>query len=146
MNIKRWVMQMKMLTRGDKILIFLILIINTLPLLIPVIAQDSQGTKTIVINVDGNIIDTFKLEDSKDTQYIDFEFMHENRTYSGKLETKDGRVRLLRLPKEITPQAIHSDMGWIDRPSQMIVALPVKLIITVEGSSEDESDVDITAY
>ncbi len=138
---------MKMLTKGDKILILLILIINTLPLLIPVIAQDNADSKTIVINVDGQIIDTFELENSKDTQLIDFDFIHENKTYNGKLETKDGRVRLLRLPKEITPQAIHSDMGWIDRPNQMIVALPVKLIITVEGTSKDkEDDVDITVY
>ena len=138
---------MKMLTKGDKILIFLILIINTLPLLIPVLAQDNDQAKIIVVNVDGKVIETFALENSPDTEFIDFEFIHENETYKAKLETKDGRVRLNRLPKEITPQAIHSDMGWIDRSNQMIVALPVKLIVTVEGTSEDEDrDVDIIAY
>lgn len=39
-------------------------------------------------------------------------------------------------------------MGWISRPNQMIVALPVKLVITVEGleKGNDEDEIDIISY
>lgn len=134
---------LKLITKGDRILILLILIINTLPLLIPVLAQSDNGQKEIVINVDGKEVSRFPMEASDTSYFIDFEFFHESQTYEGKLEVLDSKVRLHRLPKEITPQAIHSDMGWISRPNQMIVALPVKLVITVEGLDEKDSDEDI---
>lgn len=139
---------MKLITKGDKILILLILILNTLPLVIPVLAQGDIQNKEIVINVEGKEVSRFPIEDREDSYFIDFEFIHDSKTYEGKLEVENSRVRLHRLPKEITPQSIHSDMGWISRPNQMIVALPVKLVITVEGleKGNDEDEIDIISY
>lgn len=136
---------LKCLTRGDKILIVLILILNSIPLLIPMIRAESGETdKTIMIRVDGELIEQIPLARDSESQWIDFNFSFDNKEYHGKLEAKDGRVRLMRLPKEITPKAIHADMGWISKENQMIVALPVRLVITVEG--EKDQEVDILSY
>lgn len=135
---------MKLLTKGDKILISLILILNSIPLFIPMIHSEDSGNKTIIINVDGKVIQEIPLINEKDSKLIDFSFSFNDKIYDGKLETKEGKVRLLRLPKEITPKSIHADMGWISKENQMIVALPVKLVITVQG--EKDKDVDIISY
>lgn len=135
----------KLFTRGDKILIVLILLLNSVPLLMTMAQEVQQGEKQIVIRVDGQEIERIPLKNEAKSRWIDFDFEVEQRSYQGRLEAKNGKVRLLRLPKEITPRSIHSDMGWISKENQMIVALPVKLVITVEGEKRDES-IDIISY
>jgi len=137
---------MKFLTRGDKILIILILILSSLPLLT---LRDSMsaGSKQIIVNIDGEVKHEFLLNEKAESVYYTFDVVKEGVTYQAKLETKEGRVRLLRLPEEVAPLSIHSDTGWIDKPHQMIVALPAKLIVTVEDyQAESQSDIDIISY
>ena len=55
---------------------------------------------------------------------------------------KNGKVMLHRLPEDIVPLSIHEDMGWISKPYEMIVALPVEMTISIEGSSENEKEDD----
>lgn len=136
---------LKWLTKGDKIIILLVLIFNSIPLFIPLIrAEDGMQDKKIMIRVDGELIREIPLKVDGKTRFEEFSFSVGDKEYHGKLETKDGKVRLQRLPKEITPKAIHADMGWISKEHQMIVALPVKLVITVEG--EEDHEVDILSY
>lgn len=133
---------LKWLTKGDKIIIFLVLILNSIPLLIPMTqVEDNIRNKKIMIRVDGVLVREIPLTVDDKMRLEDFSFPVGEKEYHGQLETKDGRVRLKRLPKEITPKSIHADMGWISKEHQMIVALPVKLVITVEGEKEQEMDV-----
>ena len=60
------------------------------------------------------------------------------------METKNSQVRLLRLPKEVVPKSIHADMSWIGDDSKIIVALPAKLVISIENSKND-SEIDSIA-
>lgn len=135
---------LKFFTKGDKILIVVILLLNSFPLFIPMIRAESSIAKTITVNVDGKVIEEFPLQEEKQSKILDFSFSFDGKTYNGKLETKDGQVRLHRLPKEISPKSIHADMGWISKENQMIVALPVKMIISVRG--EVDESVDSIAY
>lgn len=135
---------MSIFTKGDKFLISFILILNLFPLFFFMSRAENSGDKQIVITVDGSVISRIPLRTEKEMGKVDFRFEFQNREYQGTLETKDGRVRLLRLPKEIAPKSIHSDMGWISKANQMIVALPVKLVITVEG--EEDAEIDILSY
>ena len=73
----------------------------------------------------------------KNSKYINFEFVVENKKYKATLESKDSKVRLLRLPKELVKKSIHEDMSWIEDDSKIIVALPVKLVVYIENSQND---------
>lgn len=135
---------MSIFTKGDKILIALILVLNLFPLFFFMSEAEDPKNKQIVVTVDGNVISRFPLRNENEMKKVDFHFDFEGKEYYGVLETRNGRVRLLRLPEEITPKSIHADMGWISKENQMIVALPVKLVITVEG--EEDSEIDIISY
>ncbi len=137
---------MKFLTRGDKILVLLILILSSLPLLS---LRDTMagGNKQIIVNIDGQVRHKFDINEDNESKYYEFEVSKEEKSYLAKLETKEGKVRLLRLPEEVAPLSIHADTGWISKSHQMIVALPAKLIVTVEDlSSESDDEIDIISY
>lgn len=44
------------------------------------------------------------------------------------------------MSKEICPNSICSDIGWIDNTYQSIVCLPNNIIVTIEGVEEDTID------
>jgi hypothetical protein len=58
------------------------------------------------------------------------------------LEVADGKIRVLPMPREICPLNICSSVGWIDRPGQVIVCLPNRMIISISGEAEDPLDLD----
>jgi hypothetical protein len=112
---------------------------------IPFLFLDSSSDKYIVVNISGNEIHRFHLVDKEELQLQEFSFVIDGIKYNAILEIKDGKTRLRRLPDNIVPLSIHSDMGWISEPHQMIVALPIKLVITIEGT-RIESDIDSISH
>jgi len=42
--------------------------------------------------------------------------------------------------KEICPNAICSDTGWIDKGYQSIVCLPNNIVVTIEGNKDEGID------
>lgn len=137
---------MKHFTIYDKILILTIAIISISSMIfIPFLFMDSSSDKYIVVNISGNEIHRFHLVEERELQLQEFTFVVDGAEYSAVLEIKDGRTRLRRLPGNIVPLSIHSDIGWISEPHQMIVALPIKLVITIEGT-RIESDIDSISH
>lgn len=55
------------------------------------------------------------------------------------IEHGQGKVRVLPLPPETCPRGICWRTGWISRPGQMIVCLPNRITVTLEGG---ETNVD----
>lgn len=55
------------------------------------------------------------------------------------IEHGQGKVRVLPLPPETCPRGICWRTGWISRTGQMIVCLPNRMTVTLEGG---ETDVD----
>lgn len=131
---------MKLLKKGDIVIISLILIFSFV--LLNILKEDiqAQGQK-IVVTQDNKVIGNYVLNNNPTSKYIDFDFFVDGKKYKGTLETKDSKVRLHRLPEEVVPKSIHEDMSWISDSSKIIVALPVKLVISISGGSTD-SEVD----
>ena len=131
---------MKLLKKGDIVIILLILIFSFV--LLNILKEDiqAQGQK-IVVTQDNKVIGNYVLNNTSTSKYIDFDFSVDGKKYKGTLETKDSKVRLLRLPEEVVPKSIHEDMSWISDSSKIIVALPVKLVISISGGTVD-SEVD----
>ncbi|RKW50373.1 hypothetical protein SAMN02745115_01107 [[Eubacterium] yurii] len=131
---------MKLLKKGDIVIILLILIFSFV--LLNILKEDiqAQGQK-IVVTQDNKVIGNYVLNNNPTSKYIDFDFSVDGKKYKGTLETKDSKVRLHRLPEEVVPKSIHEDMSWISDSSKIIVALPVKLVISISGGSTD-SEVD----
>ncbi len=50
------------------------------------------------------------------------------------------RVRMIEMDREICPEAICSETGWIDNSYQSIVCLPNRIIVTTEGNNEEIID------
>lgn len=129
---------MKYMTLADKVLIVVLVILSISSIfVVPRLLTKPMDGKQIVITMDGSVIHRFPLEDTEESTYIEFPFQFSGREYTGTLELKDGEVRLLPLPREIVPLNIHNDMGWIRESYQMIVALPIKMVITVEAYEEE---------
>ena len=131
---------MKLLKKGDIVIILLILIFSFV--LLNILKEDiqAQGQK-IVVTQDNKVIGNYVLNNNPTSKYIDFDFSVDGKKYKGTLETKDSKVRLHRLPEEVVHKSIHEDMSWISDSSKIIVALPVKLVISISGGTVD-SEVD----
>ena len=131
---------MTLLKKGDIVIILLILIFSFV--LLNILKEDiqAQGQK-IVVTQDNKVIGNYVLNNNHTSKYIDFDFSVDGKKYKGTLETKDSKVRLHRLPEEVVPKSIHEDMSWISDSSKIIVALPVKLVISISGGTVD-SEVD----
>ncbi|MGV8145807.1 MAG: NusG domain II-containing protein [Alkaliphilus sp.] len=137
---------MKYFTIYDKILILTIALISVLSMLfIPFLFTDASSDKYIVVNISGREIHRFHLVDNEKFQMQEFTFVVDGSKYKAVLEIQNGKTRLRRLPGNIVPLSIHSDMGWISQPHQMIVALPIKLVINIEGAKKQD-DIDIISH
>ncbi len=140
----------KIMTKADKILIFLILIGSIASIFaIPRLLTSANSAKQVVVNVAGEEIARFALTNTSESEFKDVPFRINEREYTARFEMKNGKVMLHRLPEDIVPLGIHRDMGWISEPYQMIVALPVKMYVAVESnvpSENRDSDIDIIIY
>lgn len=129
---------MKVFKKGDILLIITILTLSIFSIfMIPKFLTTPEEGKEVVVFLDGEEIHRFPLEESPESKYIDFPFEIKSKEYTGRLEMKDGYVRLHRLSEEISPLSIHADMGWISESYQMIVSLPIRMYITIEDATPE---------
>lgn len=133
--------RLKIFKKGDIVIMVIIAIISLFPIVFLRREFKSGENSKIIITQDSKVIGVYELNKKNEPQYIDFEFVMNGETFKGRLETKKSKVRLLRLPEEIIPKSIHSDMSWISDDSKIIVALPAKLVVSIENL-ENESEVD----
>ncbi|WP_312652380.1 NusG domain II-containing protein [Proteiniclasticum sp.] len=130
-----------MLKKWDVIVISFFIMISFFPALIFYGSSEKiVGAKEIVIEKDGKEIYRESMKE-EDEYLVSFPFSHAGKDYEGNLEVKDGAVRLKRLPEEIVPLSIHEEMGWIRDTHEIIVALPIKMVVTVENQAESEVDI-----
>lgn len=138
---------MKFMTLGDKILILFLVVASIASIFaIPRLLTTPGAGKQVVVNLDGEVIYTFPLEDRKEPALFPFNFTYNQKEYTGILEMQHGKVRLQRLPEEISPLTIHTDMGWISESYQVIVCLPIRLYVTVEAAENEVPPVDAISY
>lgn len=136
----------KKLTLGDKILILSTLIISVISIiLIPIFLMDNFDSKVAIVKVSNEVVAEIPINQNEEEEIHTFEFYVDNKKYEGSLVSKDGSVKLNRLPDEIVPLGIHQDMGWISSSYEILVALPIQLTVTIEEEN-NKSEFDAISY
>lgn len=123
----------------EKILVAIILLSSAIAMGVMMISK-SDDQKNIVITVDNKVIEKISLNNESESNLYDFNFDSD----IGSIETRNGRVRMLEMSKEICPKSICSETGWIDNSYRSIVCLPNKIVVTIELDSQ-ENEVDMVA-
>jgi hypothetical protein len=120
------------MTPGDWVLIVGLVLISFVSIFI--ISKFVSRGATAVVEVDGVAVGRVDL--SIDAQ----------RSASGPLgvtivQVRDGRVRVVESP---CPHGICVRTGWVARAGEMIVCVPNRVVVRVEG--EGDNDVDATTW
>jgi len=125
------------LTRYDKILftlVGLIILVSWAAFRLPSVTRDITAT----VQVGSNLVARFPLrsQETGETYYhrIDFD------AGQAVIEERDGKIRMMPMPKDICPLGICSHTNWIDRPGQTIVCMPNRIVISLQGGQTPEVD------
>lgn len=138
---------MKLMTKADKILIIVLILASISSIYaVPALLTKPMEGKFVVVNLDGIEIYRIPLEEHTESKYFEFDFEYGGEGYTGRLEMKDGRVKLHRLSDTISPLSIHTDMGWIKESYQMIICLPIKLLVTIEEFKPEADEFDFISH
>lgn len=128
------------MTLWDKILICSLILISIAWLVLTILFYSNEGEKFIEIEVYGNLVEKLTVtEDAENIYSFDF---GENTGY---IEVKDGAVRMLEMSKEICPERICSNTGWIRKEYEAIVCMPNGIIVNIKENNESNQDVDVIA-
>ena len=137
----------ELLTTADRVVIIFILLSSIFLIIItPHLAARGEGEKDVVVTLADREIYRRRLRDSSQLKRVKFNFNYQGTTYQGVLRIKNNRVKLERLNKDISPLAIHAEMGWISEPHQMIVCLPIQLTVTIESNSSRQDKIDLRTF
>ncbi|MHB8172302.1 MAG: NusG domain II-containing protein [Thermincolia bacterium] len=126
------------LTWPDKILGLALVVLTTVSYGLIQYLPGSTGVQTLQVRLDDRVVER-----------ISFHFDDVPRRYTIPLpkgeavvEVKEGRVRVLPMPKDYCPEGICSATPPISQPGQVIVCLPNRMIVSVEGSDGKEPGLD----
>jgi hypothetical protein len=141
----------EMTTIADKITIGVIVTISIILIVVTprIIAdENSSAQKIVVVKLQNEKIYSIPLKKSSQIKRDKFKFTVDGEQYQGVLYMKNGKVKLERLNKEISPLPIHAEMGWVSESYQMIVCMPIKLTVTIEekGQVNRNKEVDVHTF
>lgn len=125
------------MTIGDKMLIVLTIILSISSVFYIKATAISSLEKDVVVRYDG--VEVAKLSLNIDKQLMEYDFQFGENL--GTLEILDGSVRMLPMSKDICPESICSDTGWIKDSYETIVCLPNRLIVTIESNNIQDMDI-----
>ncbi|TCT15562.1 hypothetical protein EDC18_103268 [Natranaerovirga pectinivora] len=117
--------------KGDKMFI-IILLLSIIVFYLFFELNSTEGDLAIII-VNGVIN---KEIDLKIDGIYEFPF----RNHLGLVEVSNGSIRMLEMNKEICPNAICSNTGWIDKSYQIIVCLPNRITVHIESGIKTDID------
>lgn len=123
----------------EKIIVGVILLISLMSMGIMMLTKSNHQNAMIVVKVDNQEVKKIQLNYASDLKTYEFNFQG-NTAY---LETQNGSVRLLEMSRELCPNAICSETGWINQSYQSIVCLPNQIIITLEGGEIDKNNEEL---
>lgn len=127
---------MKLLTKWDKILIVILLLVTIASTFLILITYNTDNDNKVVIQVNGKTINEIQLNKSEKPNVYKFTF----NGNIGYIEIKNESVRMLEMDKEICPEKICSDTGWISKGYQTIVCLPNKIVVSIVSSKNEKLD------
>ena len=126
------------LTKGDKVLIFFIVLVSLLSFIY--INRYAFSTKEKYVSVQVNGQEVKKV--LYDEKLIGHTIPIQTEYGYNLLEIGDQRVRVIEAD---CPDKIDVKQGYIQRVGETIVCLPNKLVIEIKGITE-EDDIDIMSY
>ena len=137
----------KLLTVADKTAIIAIILCSLVLIFVtPHFVAGARGNKDVVVTLADQEIYRYNLVTNQQLERVKFDFEFKGENYQGVLRIKNGKVKLERLSQDISPLPIHAEMGWISKPYQMIVCLPVKLTVTIESDSSEPNNIDVRTF
>ena len=121
---------------GDKIVGIVLLIIVVIALSVASIYKTSiKGSKNIaVIKTDGKVLKVIDLNKVVEPQ----EFII--KTGKGNYNIISVKHNGIRVKAADCPKQVDVKVGWISKPGQLIVCLPNKLIISINGDANKAID------
>ncbi len=125
---------MKELTKGDKILIVTVIIINILALWFVRNAAFNYGEKYISIQVNGEEIKKITFDKNMVGKQIPIKTEYGYNL----IEIGDEKVRVVEAD---CPDKLDVKQGYISRVGEVIVCLPNKLVIEIKGEAV-ETEID----
>ncbi len=126
------------LTKGDKLLIFFIVLISLLSFMYINRYAFSDQERYISVQVNGKEIKKILY----DEKLIGHTIPIETEYGYNLLEIGDKKVRVIEAD---CPDKIDVKQGYIERVGETLVCLPNKLVIEIKGISK-EDDIDIMSY
>lgn len=129
-------MKAGILTRGDKWLIGILLLMSCSGIVFNFIHFSTQTATKAEIRVDGNLLKIIPLRPG----YREDIRIGGEKEYAI-IEAQDGRIRIRQ---DDSPRQIGVQTGWVSHPPQQVVNLPYRIVITV--ISDEKSDLDVIAH
>ncbi len=122
------------MTKGDKLLIFTIIVVNVLILVLINLSLFSYEEKYVSIQVNGEEIMTIIFDDTVVGKTIPIETEYGYNL----IEIGDGKVRVIEAD---CPDQLDVKQGYISDVGEIIVCLPNRLVVEVKGIGE-KTDID----
>ena len=122
------------MTKGDKILIFVVIIVNVFILVVINQSLFSYEEKYISIQVNWEEIKTILFSDDLIGKTIPIKTEYGYNL----IEIGDGKVRVVEAD---CPDKLDVKQGYISKVGEVIVCLPNRLVIEIKGVSE-ETEID----
>lgn len=120
-----------MISKGDKILVIVVLVCTVLFFGVKYLVDMNNQAEQKILNVslDGKVIREINLSKVKEKSIIQIK-----GNLISKIEIDNGRVRFVNA---ICPDKICEKTGWLEKPGQIAVCLPNKVIIKIVGEDEN---------
>ena len=115
---------------GDKLLIFSVVCLIGLLFFKTYFQPD--GDRIVVVSIRGKPIRVITNDEflGNDIFTIPLE------KGEARIEIKEGKARILRMPAKICPKRICSSFGWIERSGEAAICVPNRLIVEVRGEDK----------
>jgi hypothetical protein len=126
---------MKLFKVGDIIIIAVLIAFSFLSAILIFVVRDGDS-KTLMVTVEGKLVKQIAMSNETSNKIYEFKFQDN----TGYIEIKDGAVRMLEMNRDICPEAICSDTGWISKGYESIICLPNKIVVSFENAQSDSVD------
>lgn len=126
------------MTPADRALVIILLVLSLLSYSIIRSLFPADTPKTAVIEINGEEVKRFSLDRQIPSRRVPLPIARGEAVF----ELSEGRIRILPMPDKICSKHICSKKGWIDKPWDMIVCMPNKIVVRIIGEKE-MGDIDL---
>lgn len=114
------------LTRADKLLITVLVLLSLLGVAYPFLADRPSAVALAAVSVNGQIVRTIPLDGRRE------DFRLQGVGGFNQIEVDGSRIRIVDAD---CPDRLCVHQGWISRVPQMLVCLPHRVVIRIVGGS-----------